>query len=257
MQALLFLEVWGPIFSFSSFWARKCCAFWRHGFAKREVVRFRCHRMNDFTIVGNHWKSLGMRLDIFPTWLQTQIWSAPKSNPSCIAVWSQTCFMFAFFNVIWTKHWKTIGPPTQKSDNLYSPTQDQQLILTAAHIYIYIYIYRLYIYIYVHSIDQNRSDQNLEMVMEIAKSSQDMNGISLSLLPYSSQLAPWILAPCCGAWPKAVAPQFPSPAPVQVKAPVADPMQHVDSYGAMMIWLVVWHMFIFQIYIGHKNTNWL
>ena len=54
--------------------------------------------------------------------------------------------------------------------------------------------------------------------MEISKSSQDMNGISLSLLPYSSQLAPWILAPCCGAWPKAVAPQFPSPAPVQVKA---------------------------------------
>lgn len=47
--------------------------------------------------------------------------------------------------------------------------------------------------------------------------SLDMNGISLSLLPYSSQLAPWILAPCCGAWPKAVAPQFPSPAPVQVK----------------------------------------
>jgi hypothetical protein len=45
-----------------------------------------------------------------------------------------------------------------------------------------------------------------------------MNGISLSLLPYSSQLAPWIQAPvACSAWPKAVAPQFPEPAPVKVK----------------------------------------
>lgn len=48
--------------------------------------------------------------------------------------------------------------------------------------------------------------------------SLDMNGISLSLLPYSSQLAPWIQAPvACSAWPKAVAPQFPEPAPVKVK----------------------------------------
>lgn len=48
--------------------------------------------------------------------------------------------------------------------------------------------------------------------------SLDMNGISLSLLPYSSQLAPWIQAPvACSAWPKAVAPQFPELAPVKVK----------------------------------------
>ena len=136
MQALLFLELWGPIFSFSSFWAGKCGAFWRHGFAKREVALFRFHRISDLTTVGNHWKSLGMRLDIFSTWLQTQRRSAPKSIPSCIEVWSQTCCIFAVFSVIWTKHWKAIGPPP-KSDNLYFRTKDQQLILTAAHIYIY------------------------------------------------------------------------------------------------------------------------
>ena len=133
MQALLFLELWGPIFSFSSFWAGKCGAFWRHGFAKREVALFRFHRISDFTTVGNHWKSLGMRLDIFPTWLQTQRRSVPKSIPNCIDVLSQACFIFAVFSVIWTKHWKTIGPPP-KSDNLYFPTKDQQLIPTAAHI---------------------------------------------------------------------------------------------------------------------------
>ena len=121
MQALLFLELWGPIFSFSSFWAGKCGAFWRHGFAKREVTLFRFHRISDFTTVGNHWKSLGMRLDIFPTWLQTQRWSAPKSIPSCIEVWSQTCFIFALFSVIWTKHWKAIAPPKKAITYIFLP----------------------------------------------------------------------------------------------------------------------------------------
>ena len=50
--------------------------------------------------------------------------------------------------LIWTKHWKAIGPPP-KSDNLYFCTRHKQLILTAAHIYIYIFNY-LYIYIYIY-----------------------------------------------------------------------------------------------------------
>ena len=121
MQAHLFLELWGPIFSFSSFWAGKCGASWRHGFAKREVTLFRFHRIGDFTTVGNHWKSLGIRLDIFPTWLQTQRLSAPKSIPSCIEVWSQTCFIFALFSVIWTKHWKAIAPQKKAITYIFLP----------------------------------------------------------------------------------------------------------------------------------------
>ena len=52
----------------------------------------------------------------------------------------------------------------------------------------------------------------------VACGPQDMNGISLSLLPYSSTLAPLIQAPVASsAWPKAVSPQFPEKAPVKVK----------------------------------------
>ena len=133
MQAHLFLELWGPIFSFSSFWAGKCGAFWRHGFAKREVALFRFHRISDLTTVGNHWKSLGMRLDIFPIWLQTQRRSAPKSIPSCIERslkpnMRHFCGIFCDLN----KTLKSDRAP-KKNDNLYFPTKDQQLILTAAH----------------------------------------------------------------------------------------------------------------------------
>eukprot|EP00435_Cladocopium_sp_Y103_P048366 s217_g14.t1 len=60
-----------------------------------------------------------------------------------------------------------------------------------------------------------RSDLTMD---EILGERRDMNGVSLSLLPYSSQVAPWIQAPvACSAWPKAVVPQFPAPAPVKVK----------------------------------------
>ena len=53
-----------------------------------------------------------------------------------------------------------------------------------------------------------------------------MNGISISLLPFSPSVASWISSPvACAAWPAAVTPEFPTKAPVQVK----------DRYG--VIWV--------------------
>lgn len=47
---------------------------------------------------------------------------------------------------------------------------------------------------------------------------KDMNGISISLLPFSPSVASWISSPvACAAWPAAVTPEFPTKAPVQVK----------------------------------------
>ena len=117
-----------------------CGAFWRHGFAKRKVTLSRFHRISDFVAIGTiDWKNLDMCLDIFPTWLQTQRWGAPKSIPSKLRglnPWSPACSFFLHYLVlIWTNHCEAIGPPPKKNiknDNKHFRTNDQQLILTEA-----------------------------------------------------------------------------------------------------------------------------
>ena len=73
----------------------------------------------------------------------------------------------------------------------------------------------IYIYIY-HSNYQSWA---------LGRRVQDMNGISISLLPFSPSVASWISSPvACAAWPAAVTPEFPTKAPVQVKDGPKGPM---------------------------------
>ena len=56
-------------------------------------------------------------------------------------------------------------------------------------------------------------------LLSFVQDAEDMNGISLSLLPYSATVAPYItvsVAP--SAWPAAVKPEFQPGAAVQIKA---------------------------------------